>query len=383
MKAVKLLTVCAFALFASSPAFAWPSCPGNWNQVPSGTKATGSSGQVGEIYTSGGLTWQCQGKTPPPPPSHDNNHDNNHNKNQQNEKQGQSQNQTATGGSVGPISVKATGGQGGAGGSSNQQQSNSSANTNSNSASAANNGNGSNNTTTETNVEASKIPVATAYAPTVIPTVTCFKGYGAGVQTAPAGVSFGGGKIDENCAILEAARAAHNLRAFCKVYLTNKYVKKSGLTLEECLEQQAPVVASVVVAPVIEKPVEVVKEVPVETLVYVPQAFEPQLVGICTFASQFSCNIKTKTPGNPTHVTNICDQMLRQAVDLVRTHPNTIIRLVGNQNNGETERSTMYSLARAKNVQRRLVALGVSPDLVVTATGTTGDRTVEVWVVTK
>jgi hypothetical protein len=57
----------------------------------------------------------------------------------------------------------------------------------------------------------------------------CFKGYGGGVQTMPVGVSMGAGKIDENCAILEAAGRARTLLAFCKVYISNKYVKKAGV----------------------------------------------------------------------------------------------------------------------------------------------------------
>ena len=115
---------------------------------------------------------------------------------------------------------------------------------NSNSTSAAtNNGNGSNNTTT--NVAAPKIPVNTAYAPSAFPTVPCFKGYGGGVQVAQAGVSFGGGKIDGNCAILETARSfgvAGSWLAYCKVMLTDKYVKAAGVTLQDCLDRYVPTV---------------------------------------------------------------------------------------------------------------------------------------------
>jgi hypothetical protein len=94
------------------------------------------------------------------------------------------------------------------------------------SSAASNNGNGSNNNTT--NVEASKIPVNTAYAPSAFPTVPCFKGYSGGAQVAQAGVSFGGGKIDPNCAILETARSlalAGSHPAYCQVMATDKYVK--------------------------------------------------------------------------------------------------------------------------------------------------------------
>lgn len=123
-------------------------------------------------------------------------------------------------------------------------------------------GNSSNEYSSSTLVEASKIPVSTAYAPSTFPTVGCFKGYGAGVQTAPVGVSLGGGKIDENCAILEAAGRAHNLLAFCKVYVSNKYVKKAGVTLADCLN--APPVPEVrTVVPVLSTPVPQIIVIPV------------------------------------------------------------------------------------------------------------------------
>jgi len=128
---------------------------------------------------------------------------------------------------------------------------------------------------------------------------------------------------------------------------------------------------------------EVVKEVPVEKVVYQPAPFDPQLVGICTFANKLSCDLKTKTQGNPLRVTNICDQMLRQASELVRAHPGTVIKLIGNENESEREHNSMYALARAKNVERQLLGIGVSKDLIVSTKGNTGDRTVEVWVVLK
>jgi hypothetical protein len=53
--------------------------------------------------------------------------------------------------------------------------------------------------------------------------------------------------VDKNCAILETARAGAlygNKMAFCKVYLKDKYVKQSGLTLDECLVTPQPVVVA-------------------------------------------------------------------------------------------------------------------------------------------
>src|SRR5262249_15813526 len=77
--------------------------------------------------------------------------------------------------------------------------------------------------------------------------------------------SFGGGKIDENCAILEAAAKAPNRLAFCKIYVSNKYVKKAGVTLEDCLQQPVQPVAEV--APVAPAPV-----VPSTQVVVLPPA---------------------------------------------------------------------------------------------------------------
>jgi hypothetical protein len=133
-------------------------------------------------------------------------------------------------------------------------------------ASAQNNGNGANNSSysSTTNVAAPKIPVETAWAPPPTATVSCFKGFGVGVQTMPVGGSFGGGKIDQNCAALEAARQATNKLTFCKVYITNKFVRAAGVTLEDCMGPAPVVVPPVVVgSSVIEKdPVKVFAEEP-------------------------------------------------------------------------------------------------------------------------
>lgn len=177
--------------------------------------------------------------------------------------------------------LTANGGAGGAGGtatatggSQKQTQSNTLSNSGnasqsqSSTSSATNNGNGNgngaNNSTYEntTNVAASKIPVASAIAPPVVPTSPCFKGFGASAQTMLVGGSFGGGKVDTNCAILETSRLAPNLLARCKVYITDKYVKAAGVTLDDCLLQ-----AEVVSAPVIEAPAPVV---PPQVVVNIP-----------------------------------------------------------------------------------------------------------------
>lgn len=44
-----------------------------------------------------------------------------------------------------------------------------------------------------------RIPVATAYAPSIQPTAPCMGSVGAGIQTGKVGLSFGGSTLDEGC----------------------------------------------------------------------------------------------------------------------------------------------------------------------------------------
>jgi hypothetical protein len=197
-----ILATIILAVACNGAAFAWPACSGQWVSVPKTTVG-------GTLYSTGDLLFQCQTKqiTLTPSSSASSSSASSVATSQAsssaaaNQKQSQGQSQTANGGNANAI--------------------------------AANNGNNSNNSVT--NVAAPDIPVSTAYAPSSFPTAPCFKGYGAGVQTAPFGASFGGGKIDENCASLEAARQAPSLIARCKVYVSNKYVKRAGVTLADCL----------------------------------------------------------------------------------------------------------------------------------------------------
>lgn len=106
------------------------------------------------------------------------------------------------------------------------------------------NGNGSNNTSSVTNVAAPRIPVETAVGIAPPPTVPCAIGFGLGAQTMAFGISGSGAKVDKNCAILETARsfASMNARlAYCKTMLINKYAKKAGITLEDCMFVPTPV----------------------------------------------------------------------------------------------------------------------------------------------
>jgi hypothetical protein len=215
---------------------------------------------------------------------------------------------TAQGGQGG--SASATGGQGGAGGTAN--------------ATAGNSSSGSGNTTDiSTNVEAPKIPVATAYAPMIAPTVTCFKGASGAVQTMAAGVSFGVGRIDENCAILEAARsgAAYTGRlTFCKVYITNKYVKKAGVTLADCLQRD-------------EKPVPVAAVVPdpippaQPTIIVVPTP--APVAALAPPAAPIARNLTVERPIGICHFTNECKRLLDDAVLILKSNDHASVKIVG------------------------------------------------------
>ncbi len=127
------------------------------------------------------------------------------------------------GGKGGSASAVATGGEGGAGGSSNQSQT----------ATAENNSSG--NSSSYSSVY--RAAAATAFS-MAAPTASCVVGYGAGGQLVGGGLSFSGGKIDKNCAILEAARSAdlHGSDiAYCKVFILDKWAKKAGVTFEDCM----------------------------------------------------------------------------------------------------------------------------------------------------
>ena len=152
---------------------------------------------------------------------------------------------------------QSAGGAGGAGGNAtatggNQKQTQSQTLSNSGNSTATASGNGvgnGNNSNNYTNTSNTNVPAAaaSAYAPPAFSSATCFKGTSVGASAVAGGISFGGGKIDQNCAELEAARQAPNLLTFCKQYIQVKYVKNAGVTLEDCM--QPKIVAPVVVQP--------------------------------------------------------------------------------------------------------------------------------------
>jgi hypothetical protein len=293
MKAVIACFVVVFATLCSPAAKAW-NCPAGQirQQAPAGTPTTTPYYDVVE-----GIAFICVPVTPPTNPTGGNSNASASSSAQSNSTSNASSQSSATGGksssvsnatggaggtsnatggsatggnavagvsnsgnSVSTNNNQSSGGAGGQGGNAtstatggNQRQSQSLSGSGNSTATASGNGvgngNNSNNSSSVTNVAATKIPVASAFGAAPIPTVTCFKGFGAGVQSMPVGVSFGGGKIDANCAILETANHAPNRLARCKVYITDKYAKDAGVTLEDCmLMDDAPVV------PVVEAP---------------------------------------------------------------------------------------------------------------------------------
>ena len=261
----KFLSAAVFVLCTAGASFAWPQCNGNWIQVPAGTSSAN-----GAVVSEGGQTFQCQPVTPPTTPSTSNNSSNSTSNSSSNSSSQSNSNSSssskATGGNATAVGQGGAGGsvnnsgnssntnvntaQGGAGGNANQKQGQTqsqTANGGSSSADASGNGVGNGNNSNDTTVNNPR-QVATAISPEVLPTVPCFKGVGIGAQSAAFGFSFGGGKIDENCAELEAARQAPNRLTRCEIFVLNKYAKKGGVTLEQCLQQD---VSAAIITPVV------------------------------------------------------------------------------------------------------------------------------------
>lgn len=129
------------------------------------------------------------------------------------------------------------------------------------SAAASNNGDNSNNyNSTYVNPK----QVATAIAPDILPTVPCFKGYGAAAQTTAFGLSMGGGKVDKGCEARETARyftQIGNRTAAAKILCSQDAAKKAGLTLADCLAFLPPPTVSLP-APIVQPTPQIVVNVP-------------------------------------------------------------------------------------------------------------------------
>ena len=264
--AVIAAVVLVLAALCSPAAKAWD-CPAGQirQQAPAGTPTTAPYYDVVE-----GIAFICVPATPPITPSTSSNSSNStssansNSTSASNSTSKSNSNSSATGGNA---TSTATGG--------NQQQKQNQSqtatggnatggNASAQGGSASNNGNGSNNASysSTTDVAAPRIPVATAAGIAPGPTAPCSIGFGGGIQTMAIGGSFGGAKVDKNCAILEVARSLATVGShdgYCAVIVTNKYVKAAGFDYYRCLHSfpepvvpvQADVVAPVQAVPVV------------------------------------------------------------------------------------------------------------------------------------
>lgn len=208
--------------------------------------------------------------------------------------------------------------------------------------SATGNGDNSNDYSSTNNVEAPKIPVMTAYAPTAIPTAGCWKGYSAGAQTMSVGATIGGGKIDKNCRKLETARnfgISGSWVAYCKVMITTQDAKEAGVSFDDCMARQmqpapAPPVAQVAPTP----QVIVVPAAPAPVPVAVTPAPNKVLVASC----QLSYN----------RVSNVCKQLLDTGLLYFKENAIGEVVIVTNPLTGRI---------KAEKTKEYLVAIGIDP----------------------
>ncbi len=215
---------------------------------------------------------------------------------------------SASGNSNVTNNVNATGGMGGSGGNGGnstatggnqkQTQSQTLANSGNSTATASGNGvgngNNSDNSSTTINDERS---VASAYAPSMSATASCFKPYSGGGQGLLFGASFGSGKIDQNCAALEASRQAPSIIARCKIFLTVKYAKEAGVTMDDCMPQLRvpipPVLPTVLVppAPQLLAPITVNVPAPVVTVIPAPVMAPTPSVAVAAAATHHKAHV--------------------------------------------------------------------------------------------
>ena len=261
----KLITLAALLLLFVAPAFAW-NCPNGQirQQAPAGTPTNTPYYDVVE-----GIAFICvpNSITPPTLSGTQNQSQTQNQANSQQQSQNNSQNSTQNttnqNSSSSGSSSKSNSNVSNSGNSKNSNSNvnnvspilNSTNNATGGSATASNNSSG-NQTDISSTYNESKIPVNTAYAAAPYPTAQCFKGGGIGGQAGMFGFTANGGRIDENCAILETARsfdAVNERLAACKVKINNKYAKKAGVTLTDCMN--VPIIASVPIVPLQATPV--------------------------------------------------------------------------------------------------------------------------------
>jgi hypothetical protein len=160
----------------------------------------------------------------------------------------------------------------------NQKQSNSSINNNA--STATNNGDNSNNSTEITNI---KPAAATAFAPVGFATAPCLAAFGAGAQTVPGGISFGGSRTDKGCdsraTAQQFALLLNNRTAAAKILCTTKAAKRAHLTMEDCLASVTPPPPPIVTVPT-PTPVPAVQPAPQITVNVPPSTTEVYYIPI-------------------------------------------------------------------------------------------------------
>jgi hypothetical protein len=194
--------------------------------VPAGTAGTFGDGD-GQLANFNGQLYECKVVTPTTGGSTNTNSNTNQNSNS----------------NLNTNVANATGGSANQHQHQSQTQSINDSGNSSSTSSASANGNGN---TTNTNSGNTYVPrqVASAIAPPQYPTSPCFKGLSGAAQGGMFGASLGGGKIDQNCAIIETAKvfAANGSRlAYCMTMVTNKFAKKAGVTLDNCMDREVAV----------------------------------------------------------------------------------------------------------------------------------------------
>ena len=334
------------SLLLTAAARAWPSCSGNWIQVPAGTSTAN-----GAIVTENGQTFQCQKPTPTPTPTATNsntstnsnaNANNNANSNTNSNKNtntsasnsastasaSQEQQQTANGGSA-----TATGGASQSTVKNSGNSSNSNVNTANGgagglaNAAASNNSSGNQTSVSENNITNIPRQTASAIAPDTIPTSPCFKSFSGAGQGPAFGFSFGGGKIDKGCDDRETARlfaVAGNRLAFAKIMCDTPAAKRARLTIDDCSFQvPVPVPVPVVALPV---PVSVTPPtivVPAPQVVIQTPAPVPTATNEGTVYNIGTCKFFNRRPSNA------CYRLLDDAVRAMESRPNARLIMVG------------------------------------------------------
>jgi len=255
-------------------------------QVPTGTVGNGTGDGSGQVVVDSGLTFICEALPTAPATTPSTATSTSNSTSGANATSGSSSSANASGGNAtanGGTSSSKSGVSNS--GNSNVKVSNSLANTNnlgqtqtqSNSSVNSNQsagGSASNIGNSVTNVAAPEIPANTAVAPPVFSTANCFKGMSVAGQAGIGGISFGGGKIDSNCAAERIAQdyfAMGNRLAACKVITSTKASKDAGVTLADCMNVPVPVVRTVV--PVVSAPIPA--PVPVQITNNIPPAPAP------------------------------------------------------------------------------------------------------------